>query len=61
MYEFEYFKCKFVRIESKINGLAEVKSASFFLGVHTKGPALVTSHSKNVPSLKVPSLNISRH
>ncbi len=32
MYEFEYFKCKFVRIESKISGLAEVKSTtSFFL------------------------------
>jgi hypothetical protein len=27
MYEFEYFKCKFVRIESKISGLAEVESA----------------------------------
>jgi hypothetical protein len=31
MYEFEYFKCKFVRIESKISGLAEVESTSFFL------------------------------
>jgi hypothetical protein len=31
MYEFEYFKCKFVRIESKISGLAEVEFASFFL------------------------------
>jgi hypothetical protein len=31
MYEFEYLKCKFVRIESKISGLAEVESASFFL------------------------------
>jgi hypothetical protein len=30
MYEFEYFKCKFVRIEYKISGLAEVESASFF-------------------------------
>ncbi len=30
MYEFEYFKCKFVRIESKFIGLAEVKSAIFF-------------------------------
>ncbi len=30
MYEFEYFKCEFVRIESKINGLVEVESASFF-------------------------------
>jgi hypothetical protein len=31
MYEFEYFKCKFVSIESKISGLAEAESASFFL------------------------------
>jgi hypothetical protein len=31
MYEFEYFKCKFVRIEYKISGLAEVESSSFFL------------------------------
>jgi hypothetical protein len=31
MYEFEYFKCKFVMIESKISGLAEVESTSFFL------------------------------
>jgi hypothetical protein len=31
MYEFEYFKCKFVRIESKISRLVEVESASFFL------------------------------
>ncbi len=31
MNEFEYFKCKFVRIESKISGLAEAESASFFL------------------------------
>jgi hypothetical protein len=26
---------------------------SMILGAHTKGPALETSHSKNVPSLKV--------
>jgi hypothetical protein len=31
MYEFEYFKCKIGRIESKISGLAEVESTSFFL------------------------------
>jgi hypothetical protein len=31
MFEFEYFQCKFVRIKSRISGLAEVKSASFFL------------------------------
>ncbi len=30
MYEFEYFKCKSVRIKSKISGLAEVESVSFF-------------------------------
>ncbi len=29
MYEFEYLRCKFVRLESKISGLAEVESASF--------------------------------
>ncbi len=33
MYEFEYFKCKFVRIESKISGFAEVESACFFLSL----------------------------
>jgi hypothetical protein len=31
MHELEYFKCKFVRTESKIIGLAEVESAIFFL------------------------------
>ncbi len=31
MYESKYFKCKFVRIEYKISGLAEIESASFFL------------------------------
>jgi hypothetical protein len=31
MYKFEYFKCKFVRIESKISELAEVESAGLFL------------------------------
>jgi hypothetical protein len=30
MYEFGYFNCKYVRIKSKITGLAEVESASFF-------------------------------
>jgi hypothetical protein len=34
MYEFEYFKCKFVRIESKISGLAELESASFSLSAN---------------------------
>jgi hypothetical protein len=31
MYEFEYFKSKLVRIESKVNSLAEVESSSLFL------------------------------
>jgi hypothetical protein len=31
MYEFEYFKSKFVRVESKISILVEVESTSFFL------------------------------
>jgi hypothetical protein len=31
MFEFECFKCKFVRIESKISRLAEVESLVFFL------------------------------
>jgi hypothetical protein len=31
MYEFQYFKCKFVRIEFKISELVEVESASYFL------------------------------
>jgi hypothetical protein len=31
MYKFEYFKCKLVRIKSKISRLAKVESASFFL------------------------------
>jgi hypothetical protein len=31
MYEFEYFMCKYVKIESKISGLADVESAIFFL------------------------------
>jgi hypothetical protein len=30
MYEFQYFKCKFVRIKSNISGLAEVESVGFF-------------------------------
>ncbi len=30
MYEFKYFKCKFVKKESKISRLEEVESASFF-------------------------------
>jgi hypothetical protein len=30
MYEFKYFMCKFVRIESRISGLAEAESTSLF-------------------------------
>jgi hypothetical protein len=40
MYEFYYFKCKFVRIESKISGLAEVESASFFLSPLIANPLI---------------------
>ncbi len=40
MYEFEYVKCKFERIESKISGLAEVESASFFLVLHKIQPLI---------------------
>ncbi len=40
MYEFKYFKCKFVRIESKISGLAEVESASFFLSPLITNPLI---------------------
>ncbi len=32
MYEFEYFKWKYVRIKSEISGLVEGESANFFLG-----------------------------
>jgi hypothetical protein len=40
MYEFEYFKCKFVRIEFKISGLAEVESASYFLSPLIANPLI---------------------
>ncbi len=33
MYEFEYFEYEFVRIESKISGLAEVESATVYLNL----------------------------
>jgi hypothetical protein len=46
MYEFEYFKCKFVRIKSKISELAEVESASFFLSPLIANPLI--SHTESV-------------
>ncbi len=45
MYEFEYFKCKFVRIESKISELAEVESASFFLSPLIANPLISPTES----------------
>ncbi len=45
MYEFEYFKCKFVRIESKISRLAEVESASFFLSPLIANPLISPTES----------------
>jgi hypothetical protein len=45
-YEFEYFKCKFVRVKSKISGLAEVESASFFLSPLIAN--LLISHTESV-------------
>jgi hypothetical protein len=45
MYEFEYFKCKFVRIESTISGLAEVESESFFLSPLIANP--LVSHTES--------------
>jgi hypothetical protein len=45
MYEFEYFKCKFVRIESKISELAEVESANFFLSPLIANPLISPTES----------------
>ncbi len=45
MYEFEYFKCKFVRTGSKISGLAEVESASFFLSPLITNPLISYTES----------------
>jgi hypothetical protein len=45
MYEFEYFKCKFVRIEYKISKLVEVESASFFLSPLIANPLLSPAES----------------
>ncbi len=45
MYEFEYFKCKIVRIECKISGLAEVESASYFLSPLIANPLISPKES----------------
>ncbi len=45
MYEFEYFKCKFLRIESKISGFAEVESTSFFLSQLIANPLISPTES----------------
>jgi hypothetical protein len=45
MYEFGYFKCKFVRIESKISELVEVESASFFLNLLIANPLISPTES----------------
>jgi hypothetical protein len=45
MYEFEYFKCKFVGIESKTSGFAEVESASFFLSPLIANPLISPTES----------------
>jgi hypothetical protein len=45
MYEFEYFKCKFVRIESEINRLVEVESTSFFLSQLIANPLISPTES----------------
>jgi hypothetical protein len=45
MYEFEYFKFKFVRIEYKISRLAEVESAYFFLSSLIVNPLISPTES----------------
>ncbi len=45
MFEFEYFKCKFVRIEYKISELTEVESASFFLSPLIANPLISPTES----------------
>jgi hypothetical protein len=46
IYEFKYFKCKFVRIKSKISRLAEVEYTSFFLSPLIANPLI--SHTDSV-------------
>jgi hypothetical protein len=38
--QFEYLNCKYIRIKSKISGLAEVKSASLFLSPLIANPLI---------------------
>jgi hypothetical protein len=49
MYEFEYFQCKFVRIEFKISGFAEVESASYFLRPLIANPIISPTESSAHP------------
>jgi hypothetical protein len=44
-----------------MTGSTGINARGLLQGAHTKGPALEMSHSKNVPSIKVPSLNVPRH
>ncbi len=45
MYEFQYFKCKFVRIAFKISGLAEVESVSYFFSPLIANPPISPTES----------------
>jgi hypothetical protein len=46
MYEFEYFKCKFVSIESKTSRMAEVESAGLvFLSLLKANPLIFPTES----------------
>ncbi len=45
MYEFEYFKCKVVRMKSKISRLSEVESANFFLSPPITNPPISPTES----------------
>ncbi len=47
MNEFEYFKSKFVRIESKISGFTEVESISFFLSPLIANPLISPTESSS--------------
>jgi hypothetical protein len=49
MYEFEYFKCHFLRIESKISILAEVESACFFLSLLIANPLISPTEWPLIP------------
>ncbi len=45
MYEFEYFRFKFVKIEYKTSGLAEDESASFLLSLLIANPLISPTES----------------